>query len=558
MRNIMKIAKGLVLIGICGLAGSIVSGLAGGEVFAQSANHAKRAAVKGDGGASEILHAGGQQSVMRISEAGLPAHKKLRMGLNKSTVLEVPRHLQDVMISDPSIVDAVVQTSNRIFLLAKKSGVANAFFFDSQGQQFLTLELYVERDASGLQDMLNRLLPGSHIKVEMINEAVVLNGSVRTPVDAIRAVQIATQFVSVEIKAISSVTATGNTDVQATSGRADAKVINLLAVDGEDQVMLRVVIAEVQRTLMKQMGINLGAQLISGNFATSFLTENALPLTAAAGLGKLPIPGLSTAGSPSDPAIACGVGSLCNYNAGPSSGAFGNSGFSGGWNDPMGNRVTHAIKALERDGLVKMLAEPNLTAVSGETAKFLAGGEYPIPVVDTSGALSVTFKEFGVGLAFTPIVMSEGRISLKIETEVSELTSTGAVTLSNISIPAIKKRQAKSVVELPSGGSLALAGLISESMRQNIDGFPGLKDLPVLGTLFRSRDFIKEETELVVIVTPYLVRPSARRELARPDDGLAAATDMKANFLGHINRIYGRGTAMPDGGLKGDYGFIVE
>ena len=137
-------------------------------------------------------------------------------------------------------------------------------------------------------------------------------------------------------------------------------------------------------------------------------------------------------------------------------------------------------------------------------------------------------------------------------------TSTGAVTLSNISIPAIKKRQAKSVVELPSGGSLALAGLISESMRQNIDGFPGLKDLPVLGTLFRSRDFIKEETELVVIVTPYLVRPSARRELARPDDGLAPATDMKANFLGHINRIYGRGTAMPDGGLKGDYGFIVE
>ena len=558
MWNIMKIAKGLVLVGICGLAGSIVSGLAGGEVFAQSANHAKRAPVKGDGGANEILHAGGQQSVMRISEAGLPAHKKLRMGLNKSTVLEVPRHLQDVMISDPSIVDAVVQTSNRIFLLAKKSGVANAFFFDSQGQQFLTLELYVERDASGLQDMLNRLLPGSHIKVEMINEAVVLNGSVRTPVDAIRAVQIATQFVSVEIKAISSVTATGNTDVQATSGRADAKVFNLLAVDGEDQVMLRVVIAEVQRTLMKQMGINLGAQLISGNFATSFLTENALPLTAAAGLGKLPVPGLSTAGSPLDPAIACAVGRLCNYNTGPSSGAFGNSGFSGGWNDPMGNRVTHAIKALERDGLVKMLAEPNLTAVSGETAKFLAGGEYPIPVVDTSGALSVTFKEFGVGLAFTPIVMSEGRISLKIETEVSELTSTGAVTLSNISIPAIKKRQAKSVVELPSGGSLALAGLISESMRQNIDGFPGLKDLPVLGTLFRSRDFIKEETELVVIVTPYLVRPSARRELARPDDGLAPATDMKANFLGHINRIYGRGTAMPDGGLKGDYGFIVE
>ncbi|MEQ1615703.1 MAG: type II and III secretion system protein family protein, partial [Hyphomicrobiaceae bacterium] len=491
---------------------------------------------------------------MRISEAGLPAHKKLRMGLNKSTVLEVPRHLQDVLISDPSVVDAVVQTSNRIFLLAKKSGVANAFFFDNQGQQFLTLELYVERDASGLEGMLNRLLPGSNIKIEMINEAVVLNGSVRTPVDAARAVQIATQFVAVEITQQSAAGTTGNTDVRASASDAKAKVINLLAIEGEDQVMLRVTMAEVQRSLMKQMGINLGAQLTSGNFSTTLLTANALPLTAAAGLGSLPIPGINTSTSGG---TICGGGSLCNYNPGPGSSAFGNSGLSGGFGTSDA-RVTQAMRALERDGLVKTLAEPNLTAVSGETAKFLAGGEYPVPVVDTTGALSVTYKEFGVSLSFTPVVLSEGRISLKIETEVSELSNNGAVTLSNISIPALKKRQAKSTVELPSGGSLAMAGLISDNLRQNIDGFPGLKDLPVLGTLFRSRDFIKEETELVVIVTPYLVRPSARSALARPDDGLAAATDMKANFLGHLNKIYGKGTAMPDGGLKGDYGFIVE
>ncbi len=557
MRTIFKIATGLALMSTFGFAGGLASGWSGGEAFAQGVTNARRTVINADtvAGAKELQHPGGLQSVMRISEVGLPAHKKLRMGLNKSTVLEVPRALQDVMISDPSIVDAVVQTSNRIFLLAKKSGVANAFFFDAQGQQFLTLELYVERDASGLEGMLNRLLPGANIKVEMINEAVVLNGSVRTPVDATRAVQIATQFVSVEIKSVSAVGTTGNSDVQSSNSKAEAKVINLLAVEGEDQVMLRVVIAEVQRTTMKQMGINLGAQLASGNFATSFLTENALPLTAAAGLGKLPIPGINTQNGGTS---ICAGGGLCNYNTGPSTGVYGNSGLSGGWNDSSGNRISHALKALERDGLVKTLAEPNLTAVSGETAKFLAGGEYPIPVVDTTGALSVTFKEFGIGLAFTPVVMSEGRISLKIETEVSELSSIGAVTLSNISIPAIKKRQAKSVVELPSGGSLALAGLISENMKQNIDGFPGLKDLPVLGTLFRSRDFIKEETELVVIVTPYLVRPSSRRELARPDDGLAAATDMKANFLGHMNKIYGKGTAMPDGGLKGDYGFIVE
>ncbi len=172
--------------------------------------------------------------------------------------------------------------------------------------------------------------------------------------------------------------------------------------------------------------------------------------------------------------------------------------------------------------------------------------------------MSVTFKEFGVGLAFTPVVLSEGRISLKIETEVSELDSANGVTIAGSNIPGIRKRSAKAVLELPSGGSMTLAGLISDSVRQNIEGVPGLKDLPVLGTLFRSRDFVRAETELVVIVTPYMVRPTARKNLARVDDGLAPATDLKANFLGHLNRIYGKGTALPDGGLKGDYGFIVE
>jgi pilus assembly protein CpaC len=221
-------------------------------------------------------------------------------------------------------------------------------------------------------------------------------------------------------------------------------------------------------------------------------------------------------------------------------------------------RMANALRALERDGLVRTLAEPNLTAVSGEAANFLAGGEFPIPVVDSDGKLTVMFKKFGVGLAFTPVVLSEGRISLKIDTEVSELTQDGAVVLSGFSIPALKTRTARSTVELPSGGSLAVAGLLSDQTRQNIDGFPGLKDVPVLGTLFRSRDYIKQETELVVIVTPYVVRPTARQNLARPDDGLAPASDLKANFLGHLNRIYGKGREMPTGGLKGEYGFIVE
>lgn len=323
--------------------------------------------------------------------------------------------------------------------------------------------------------------------------------------------------------------------------------------------MLKVTVAEVQRSLLKQFGINVGATFNSGNFATALLTENALPLTAAAGLGTLPLPGLGTEALDPTTGPTCATsGVLCTYNPGPpGTSAYGNSGITssfGGRN----THITNALRALERDGLLRTLAEPNLTAVSGETANFLAGGEFPIPVVDSDGKLSVTFKQFGVGLAFTPVVLSEGRISLKIASEVSELTTEGAVVLSSISIPALKTRRANSTVELPSGGSLAIAGLISDATKQNIDGFPGLKDVPMIGTLFRSRDFIKQETELVVIVTPYMVRPTARQKLARPDDGFAPASDLKADFLGHLNRIYGRSAAPPPGGLKGDFGFIVD
>jgi pilus assembly protein CpaC len=317
--------------------------------------------------------------------------------------------------------------------------------------------------------------------------------------------------------------------------------------------MLRVVVAEVQRELLKQFGINLAADINAGNFTWSLLTANALPLTTAAGLGSLPIPGTS---SLVDPNNSC-AGTTCFYNKGPADGTFGNSGTVSNWSNG-DYSVGKTLRALERDGLIRTLAEPNLTAISGEPAKFLAGGEFPIPIKDSNGQTSVTFKKFGVSVAFTPTVLSEGRISLKIESEVSELTNVGAVVIDSIQIPALKTRNANSTVELPSGGSLALAGLISDDVRQNIDGFPGLKDLPMLGTLFRSRDFQKRETELVVIVTPYLVKSVAAKQLAKPLDGLMESTDRKANFLGQVNRIYGTESAAPVGDLKGDYGFIVE
>lgn len=474
----------------------------------------------------------GHNSVLRIEPDELGQSRAVQLGRSKSMLVELPRELRDVIVSNPDVMDAVVQSSRRVYLIGKANGQANAFFFDSNGNQILTLEVLIEHDTAALDALLNRLLPGADIKSEILNETVILTGTVRSPVDATRAADIASRF-------IVGPTSDANT-------RHPAKVINMLSVQGEEQVMLRVTVAEVQRSALKQLGINLGAVINSGNFVTSLLTENALPLTAARGLGRLPVVGWTPSETPP----------LDVWNPVPGN-MFGNSGVAGIWS--RGNdAVAGAIRALERDGLLKTLAEPNLTAVSGESAKFLAGGKFPIPVPDGNGGYGIQFEEFGVRLTFTPQVLSESRISLKIETTVSELTNEGAIVMESIAVPALKSREAQSTVELPSGGSLAIAGLLRDEVRQNIDGFPGLKDLPVLGTLFRSRDFIKEETELVVIVTPYTVRSVSRQQLVRPDDGLAPATDMKANFLGHLNRIYGKTVPLPEGSLKDDYGFIVD
>ena len=530
----------------------------------------KQAGARGDQASGSVMVIPG--------DAKFPLTKQIALGAGKSLMVQFPTPLKDVLVSDPARMDAVVQSSNQVFLIAKSPGATNAFFFDQNGQQILTLEVAIGADLAGLESLLKRLIPGSNIVLESAGKSVVLTGSVRTPLDSQRAADLTREFVKAAKGAVAanSIATTGpgqngaapalNLNLNSASGAggasgetADKPVINMLNVEGEEQVMLKVHVAEVSRTLLKQFGINLGATVNAGNFSTAILSQNGLPLTSAAGLGKLGLPGVGTAAGAAGAAATCATtGVLCNYNGGPAAGTIGGSGTTGGFNLGGGNRLTQTLQALERDGLIRTLAEPNLTAVSGEAAKFLAGGEYPVPTVDSTGQVAVSYKEYGVGVAFTPIVLSEGRISLKIETEVSELTTEGAVTLSNISIPALSKRQAKTTVDLPSGGSIAIAGLISDKVKQNIDGFPGLKDLPVLGTLFRSHDFIKEESELVIIVTPYMVRPTARQNLALPNDGLAEASDLRANFMGQLNRVYGKSSVQPAGDLKGDYGFIVE
>jgi pilus assembly protein CpaC len=524
-------------------------------VIAIAAACAWPAAANGDRTSARQIEQAG--SVLHIATRNGPTTRKVSLGSGKSMMVEFGFDLRDVLVADPERVDAVVQTSNRVFLIAKKNGQTNAFFFDANGDRVLTLEISVGADLTGIDDLLKRLIPGSQIKTEVAGDAIVLTGSVRSPADSNRASVIASKFTADSIEVGMSPMGgmagggaqgggnngggNGNGQKQSSSSSGQ-RVINLLAVEAEEQVMLRVVVAEVQRDTMKQFGVNIGAVINEGNFTTAILSANGLPLTGPA-LGNLPIPG-----------VIPGTGGLVNNLDAAGSGSVKNSGIAGVQGGVGKNQLSHALRALERDGLIKTLAEPNLTAISGEPAKFLAGGEIPfVTGIDReTGARTVEYKEFGVQLAFTPVVLSEGRISLKIDTAVSEIAEFIG------DVPVLNKRQARTTVELPSGGSLALAGLISEDTRQNIDGFPGLKDMPVLGTLFRSRDYQKKETELVVIVTPYTVRPTARKELSAPTDGLGAATDREANFLGHINKVYGRESVQPPGDLKGDYGYIVE
>ena len=512
-------------------------------------------------------------SVMQIpARSNFPISKKITLGVGRSMMLQFPMELRDVMVADPTKVDAIVQTSDRVFLVARGAGSTNAFFFDAQGNQVMTLEIAIGSDLSSLDNLLKRLLPNSNIRTDLAGTAIVLMGSVRTPADAAKAADIATQFAfanknltgsgySFTSQTVGGVTtSSGNFNYnQGRDSQSEKKIINLLSIDGEDQVMLKVTVAEVQRSVLKQFGVNFASNFSVGPFSFSPITSNAFPISSAT-LGGLSKPGLVTAdavakaikdGSPIPSGCANILPATANPNYVSSAGISGS--FSAG-----GSCLAYVMQALEREGLVRTLAEPNLTAVSGESAKFLAGGEYPVPVSADNGAIGISFKEYGVGVAFTPTVLSEGRISLKIDTQVSELSNEGALVLSGTQIPSLKKRSALSTVELPSGGSIVMAGLLSDSVRQNVDGTPGLKDLPVLGTLFRSRDFQQSETELVIIVTPLMVRPTAAQNLARPDDGLAPASDLKANFLGHLNRVYGRSSVPPDGGLKGDYGFIVE
>lgn len=425
----------------------------------------------------------------------------MRLTLNKSRIVEMPEDVREVLVSSSDIVDVQIKTPRQAFLIAKSVGDTNIMFLDRFGNVVLKLELHVQLDIDSLRATLVQILPGENISAYAVGDNLFLSGTVRTDSAAASARAVARPFVA-----------------------EDAKLVNLLKVQAEQQVLLKVRVSEIQKSALKELGI----QTSIGSYVI-------------AGLG----------GSLTSPTTGALSGTLTPYSS-----TLTKLDHAGRGTSP----IQFAIKALEKRGLIKSLAEPNLTAVSGETAKLLAGGEYPVPVADNNGQISVQFKPFGVGLAFTPVVLSNGRISLKLSSEVSSIDTNLTVAVSaDISVYGLKVRRAESTVELPSGGSLMIAGLLQNDVTNEIQGLPGAKDLPILGALFRSSNFQRSESELVVSVTAYVVRPGGDSQFALPTDGMEHASDIDQYLFGRLHHVYKGGKGPPPAmAIEGPFGYIME
>jgi pilus assembly protein CpaC len=487
-----------------------------------------------------------ESNVVKLNQ-GQGAGKRINLGLNKSLVVDLPADAYDILVANPTVADAVTRTARRIYLFGKQVGQTNIFVFGPNGEQLASFDLLIERDVAGLETSLKKYIPDSDIKVELMNDNVILTGTVQTPLDAKRASDLATLLVTGGEATTGQYALTasgqggsnggGGSDVAISDPdevRQKSKIVNLIQIIGEDQVTLKVTVAEVSRSVMKQLGVNLIAQGTSDGISYQAVSQNLASLVGA---------GLSGSGA----TLAGKIGSTS---------------------------IASYLNAMELAGVMKTLAEPTLTAVSGEKATFRVGGEYNLidgqnveERKDGTERIVLTHKviEYGIGLEFLPVVLSPGRISLRVRTSVSEPTLESPVEVSagidkpSTSIISLRKRLADTNVELPSGGSMMIAGLIRDETRQALSGFPGLSKIPVLGTLFRSREFVRNESELVIIITPYLVRPVARTALARPDDNLNPASDAAGIFLGKVNRVYGTNEAsLPAGRYEGTIGYIYK
>lgn len=423
----------------------------------------------------------------------------IRLSVNKSTDMLLPAEIRDVVVGNSDIADVMVRSPTQIHVVGRAAGQTNIFLIDRTGRTIRRLEVEVGIDADTVRDVLRQVLPTERdIQVAAINDSLYLSGTVKSDAAAASARALARRFVG-----------------------ADANLVTLLRVANDQQVLLHVKVVEMQRTVIKELGVGITSKAL--NLGTPQITG----LTTTSSIGQITTSYFGAA-------TMTGIGPL-----------------------------TASLNLLENQGLIRTLVEPNLTAVSGETATMLAGGELPIPVADSNGSISVEFKPYGVLLNFTPTVLDPGRLSLKMSTEVSAIdTANRTAVSSTISVPAFKVRRAGSTVELPSGGSIMIAGLLQNDLTGNVSGLPGLMDIPVLGMLFRSTAFQRNETELVVILSAYVVQSVARPDsLALPSDGFAPTSELKMLLFGRLQETYTKRGAPPlatPGQLQGPYGYIVQ
>lgn len=448
------------------------------------------------------------------SSSSHAASRRLDLSIGRSFVLDLPRDAKEVFVANPRIANAVVRSARQIFIIGIADGSTSMFAMDAAGRQIASFDVTVGRDLNVLRQTLRTAIPGAQIDVKPAGNSVLLTGSVANAGEATQAVDIANAFVG------------GNSGLFSNNRGA---VINSLSIRGRDQVMVKVVISEVSRKAIKQLGINSTGEWKLGNFSITPTIDNPLPLQPQA---------LSAT------AIRAGIGNSTNFT----------------------------LRALERAGLARTLAEPTVTAISGESAKFTAGGDVPIPKGQTctfdilnreTCTYQIEYKPIGVAVNFTPIVLSGNKISMRIASEVTELDFENQFRLSGtngtpINAPAFRVRKSDTTVELPSGGTLATAGLIQRVSKQSINGFPGLMNVPVIGMLFRSRDYQREETELMITATPYIVKPMEPNQVQRPDDGFVDAHDAQAVLLGRLNKIYGTSGGPIPQAYKGRVGFIAD
>jgi pilus assembly protein CpaC len=442
-----------------------------------------------------------QIPVEPLPEAPAAGSSQFELPLNKTRPIELDRAVRDVIIGNPLVADVVVRAPGQVYLIGRSVGETNVFLVDARGNLVRKLDVVVNPDGSAVEAAIRQLLPKERINVKGVGDSVILSGVASSDGAAAQAQQIARRFVP-----------------------ADANVVNMITIGSEQQVLIKVKVAEIQKRVLKELG-----------------AENILD---AQNLGPIALD-LSTA--------------ITGLSATTFAGTLGLS----------SNDTDTTFKLLETHGLLRTLAEPNLLAVSGEPASMLAGGEYPVVTVskvsDIDSSISVQYKPFGVSLAFLPVVIAPGRIWLKVSTEVSALSSQNAVTVpfgdDTLTILGLSTRRANSTIELPSGGGIMIAGLLQNDIQSTASGVPGLMDLPILGALFRSTSFQRNETELVIIVTVMLAKPVDPDLLAAPTDGLAPSHDLDRYFLGNLQSIYVKrppAGSQPTEGPKGPIGYIIN